>query len=60
MTATRALVVVVAMTSAAHAQAPEAEALFREAKKLMKQQAFAAACEKFEGERDLEATIGTS
>lgn len=58
-TATRALVVVAAMTAMAHAQGPEAEALFREAKKLMKQHAFAAACEKFEASEHLEPAPGT-
>src|ERR1041384_2043238 len=58
-TATRALAVVVAMTAVAHAQSPEAEALFREARRLMKQNSFAAACEKFEASERLEPTIGT-
>lgn len=58
-TVTRSLAVVAAMTTVAHAQSPEAEALFREAKKLMKQKAFAAACEKFEASERLEASVGT-
>ena len=58
-TATRAVVVVAAMTAVAHAQGAEAEALFREAKKLMKQHAFAAACEKFEASEHLEPAPGT-
>jgi len=58
-TATRALAIVVAMTTVAQAQSPAAEALFRKAKKLMKQKAFAAACDKFEASERLEPTIGT-
>jgi len=58
-TATRALVVVAVMTAVAHAQGPDAEALFREAKKLMKQHAFAAACEKFDASEHLEPAPGT-
>lgn len=57
--ATSALAVVIAMTTVAHAQSPEAEALFREAKRLMKQKSFAAACDKFEASERLEPTIGT-
>jgi hypothetical protein len=57
--AARSLAVVVAMTTVAHAQSPEAEVLFREARKLMKQQAFAAACEKFEASERIEAGLGT-
>jgi hypothetical protein len=58
-TATRALAIVVAMTTVAQAQSPAAEALFRKAKKLMKQKSFAAACDKFEASERLEPTIGT-
>lgn len=57
--ALRALAVAVAMTTVAHAQVPEAEVLFREARKLMKHHAFAAACEKFEASEHLDPGIGT-
>src|SRR5215475_3725385 len=57
--ASSALAIVIAMTAVAHAQSPEAEALFREGRKLMKRQSYAAACDKFEASERLEPAIGT-
>jgi hypothetical protein len=53
-----ALVVLLASASA-HAQAVEAETLFREGKKLLKQGKLAEACEKLEASDRLEASVGT-
>ncbi|NVB77172.1 MAG: hypothetical protein HOV81_02150 [Kofleriaceae bacterium] len=43
----------------AHAQTAEAEALFREGKRLMKKGEIAEACDKFEASERLEPTVGT-
>lgn len=51
------LVLMVAMT--AHAQSPEAEALFREGKRLLKAGDITAACEKFEASERIEPAPGT-
>jgi hypothetical protein len=57
--ASSALAIVIAVTAVAHAQAPEAEALFRQGRKLMKQKSYAAACDKFEASERLDPAIGT-
>ncbi len=50
---------VFAMSSRAHAQTPEAEALFREGKRLLKEGEVTRACEKFEASERLEPENGT-
>lgn len=61
--ATRSIVIVIAVvasTTVAHAQKAEAEALFREGKKLMKKKGtVSAACKKFEASERLDPAIGT-
>ena len=46
-------------SASAHAQSVEAETLFREGKKLLKQGKVAAACDKLEASDRLEASVGT-
>ncbi|HEV7553913.1 MAG TPA: hypothetical protein VGO00_00585, partial [Kofleriaceae bacterium] len=53
------MIALVTSTTVAHAQKAEAEALFREGKKLMKKGSLAAACEKFEASERLDPAIGT-
>ncbi len=53
------LVLALAMTAQSHAQAAEAEALFREGKRLMKAGDIEAACDKFEASERLEPENGT-
>lgn len=53
------VVLVFAMTSRARAQTAEAEALFREGKRLLKQGEITRACEKFEASERLEPENGT-
>ena len=53
------LLVVAVVATTAHAESPEAEALFRQGKKLMKQKSFAAACDKFDASERIEPRIGT-
>jgi hypothetical protein len=52
-------VLLVVRSQVVHAQSVEAETLFREAKRLMKQGETAAACEKFSASLRLEPTVGT-
>jgi hypothetical protein len=60
-TGSRAIVIalVLASTSHAWAQTPEAEALFREGKRLLKDGEIAQACEKFEASERIEPENGT-
>jgi hypothetical protein len=54
--------ILVLLTSIASAQAPDvssAEALFREGRKLMKEQKLAEACEKFEASERIDDSVGT-
>ncbi len=62
--ARRILVVAIALAAVvtprrAHAQSVEAEALFREGKKLMKDGKVAEACDKFDASERLESSVGT-
>lgn len=54
-----AAIVLAASPVAANAQAPEAEALFREGRKLLDEGKTAAACEKFAASERLERSVGT-
>jgi hypothetical protein len=54
-----ALAISIAMPATVHAQAAEAETLFREGKKLIAKGQYAEACEKFEASDRLDATAGT-
>ncbi|MGE0550747.1 MAG: hypothetical protein AB7O24_11050 [Kofleriaceae bacterium] len=57
-----AITVVISLVLAgatAHAQSPEAEALFREARQLVKRGQIAAGCDKFAASERLESSIGT-
>ena len=62
-TATRcllvALAIVIAAPTNASAQSPDAEVLFREGQKLMKEKKYAEACEKFESAERIEPTFNT-
>jgi len=59
MTLARALLVVVATTTAAHAQSAPAEALFRDGRNLIKQGKLEAGCDKLAASEKLESSVGT-
>jgi len=52
-------IVVIAATAPARAQSVDAEALFRDGKRLMKEGNVAAACDKFDASNRLETSVGT-
>jgi hypothetical protein len=58
----KSAIILVLLTSIASAQAPDvssAEALFREGRRLMKEQKLAEACEKFEASERIDDSVGT-